>query len=87
MSKKRKKTKDPDEIDSYHSCVACGGYIPVRNNIPDKHECAKTHEAARKAADTRAYDDVPTRRNMSLADRLELGFELLSDDDIEDNDD
>jgi len=48
--------------------------------------CPKRSEAARKAANTRAYDDVPTRREMSLAQRLELGFEMLSDDDIKDDD-
>lgn len=85
MSKKSKKTKDPDEIDYYETCAACGENIPVRNKVADKHQCSKKHEAARKAAHNRAYDDVPPRRNMSLYDRLELGFELLSDDDIEDN--
>lgn len=42
--------------------------------------CPKRREAARKSADTRAYEDVPTRRNMTLEQRLALGFEMLADD-------
>lgn len=44
------------------------------------NRCPKRREAARKAADTRAYDDVPTRRNMTFRQRLSDGFEMLSDD-------
>lgn len=40
----------------------------------------KRSEAARKAANTRAYDSVPTRRDLSLGQRLELGFQMRSDD-------
>lgn len=49
--------------------------------------CPKRREAARKSADTRAYDDVPTRRNMSFDQRLALGFEMLDDDPYDDGDD
>jgi hypothetical protein len=42
--------------------------------------CPKRQESARKSANTRAYDDVPTRRNLSFAQRLELGFQMLDDD-------
>jgi hypothetical protein len=42
--------------------------------------CPKRQEAARKSADTRAYDDVPTRRNMTFGQRLDLGFEMLADE-------
>ena len=40
----------------------------------------RRREGARKAADTRAYDDVPTRRNMTFGQRLAMGFEMLNDD-------
>ena len=49
--------------------------------------CPKRSEAARKSADTRAYDDVPTRRNPTFGQRLSLGFDLLSDDDVATDDD
>ena len=60
------------------SCVSCGGRIQVTNNISGRHECSKRHDGAQKAADTKAYDDVPTRRQLSLLSRLKLGFELLA---------
>ncbi len=59
------------------SCVSCGGRIQVTNNISGRHECSKRHDGAQKAADTKAYDDVPTRRAPSLLSRLQIGFGLL----------
>lgn len=63
------------------SCVSCGGPIQVTNGISGRHECSKRHDAAQKSADTKAYDDVPTRRNQSLLTRLKTGFEMLAEDD------
>lgn len=75
---------DGDDVDYFTSCVSCGRRIPVKNRVPLHHECSKSHEAALKAANTRAYDDVPTRRQQLLGNRLETGFEMLSDDDPKD---
>jgi hypothetical protein len=63
------------------SCVSCGGPIQVIDGISSRHNCSKRHNGAQKAADTRAYDDVPTRRNQTLFTRLKAGFEMLADED------
>lgn len=47
--------------------------------------CPKKSESARKSADTKAYDDVPTRRDMTFTQRLALGFEMLDEDDHPDD--
>jgi predicted RNA-binding Zn-ribbon protein involved in translation (DUF1610 family) len=69
--------------DYYESCVSCGKAIPVVNKMRSKHECPKRHDAAQKSADTRAYDDVPTRRKQSLLTRLAAGFKMIADDEDE----
>jgi hypothetical protein len=61
------------------ACVSCGGRIQVTNHIRGHHACPKRHDAAQKSADTKAYDDVPTRRNQSLLTRLSTGFKMLAE--------
>lgn len=61
------------------ACVSCGGPIQVTNGVSGRHECSKRHDAAQKAANTRAYDDVPTRRKQSLLTRLSTGFKMLAE--------
>lgn len=70
--------KEPDEETT--TCVACGGVIRIKNKLRCKHTCSKKHEAAMQAANTRAYDEVPTRRAMPLWERLLTGFDMLEDD-------
>lgn len=68
------------------TCISCGGQIPVKRVLVDgrecgircRHECPKAHEAALKSANTRAYDDVPTRRAQSELQRLNDGFKLFN---------
>ena len=48
--------------------------------------CPKRRESARKSADTRAHDEVSTRRNLTFGQRLSLGFEMLDEDDPKDDD-
>lgn len=71
-------TKPDGDYDYLDTCVSCGGAIPVKNKLRQKHECPKRHDAAQKSADTRAYDDIPTRRNKSLLTRLQMGFAFLA---------
>lgn len=61
------------------SCVSCGEPIQVTNKIRGKHTCPPRHDAAQKSAHTRAYDDVPTRRQPSFGRRLVTGFEMLEE--------
>lgn len=78
-----------EEIAEVRSLNQHGGYarMSADNEVEIEEEavffddrCPKRQEAAQKSANTRAYDDVPTRRNMSLGQRLALGFEMMSDD-------
>lgn len=78
---------DEDNSRNYvASCVSCGGAIRVTNGVYGRHECSKRHDGAQKSADTRSYDDVPTRRNLTFGQRLAMGFELLADNDPKDED-
>jgi hypothetical protein len=75
-----RKKKEQLDYDSTTTCVACGGIIYIKDKIRRKHVCSKTYDAAMKAANARAYDEVPTRRAMTFEQRLALGFELLDED-------
>lgn len=66
---------------SYETCVACGGTIVARNGLRGKHTCPESHDAAQLAAHRAAHDTVPTRSDMPLYQRLDLGFEMLAEDD------
>jgi len=81
-----RKKKEKDEYDETTTCVACGGVIGIKNKLRCKHTCSKTYDAAMQAANTRAYDEVSTRRAMPLWERLDTGFELLEDDEEPQND-
>lgn len=64
-------------------CVSCGQPIELKNKIRQRHECPRSHEAALRAANARAYDDDDTRiiRNEpSLFTRLYEGFKALTGD-------
>lgn len=64
-------------------CVSCGRPIEVKNKIRGRHECPKSHDAAQKAANTRAYDGDPELRRPPLPDRLDEGFRMLAEDEEE----
>ncbi len=58
-------------------CVSCGNPIEFgRNGHPD-HHCSKSHEAAKRGADTRGQEPT-VYANRSFSQRLSDGFGILS---------